>query len=258
MKAAPHSLRNDKFLTFPSNYKIISLKSTLDFQRNKVFFMKDYLPILLRCPLFNRIDETDLLRLLHCLRAQLVHVPKGASVLRQGDPVRHFGLLLEGGLQVVRTDAHGLHSILNIIHPAELFAEAFTFAHLTALPASVYATCDSTVLLMEPNLALAACSKGCIAHSRLVVSILHSIASKNLRLNSKLEVVTQRTTREKILTFLRQQQSHAGVNPFTIPFNRQEMADYLAVDRTALSAELSRLQSDGLIRFHKSTFELVD
>ena len=217
--------------------------------------MKEHLPQLRLCSLFAPIRDDELLAMLACLKPQLVHIQKGGSILRQGDAARFFGVLLSGRAHIVRSDSHGAHNVINIIEPGALFAEAFACASAETLPAGVYAVEPSCVLLFDQKRVMTGCRS--MAHSMLVSGLLRSIADKNLQLTKKLEIVTQRTTREKVLAYLNNQQQSEEAGPFHIPFDRQGLADYLGVERTALSAELSRLQKDGVIRYHKNEFELL-
>lgn len=220
--------------------------------------MKQVLPLALRCLLFEGMEENELLHLLSCLQAQVITVKKGGVILHQGDPAVCFGVLLRGRAHVVRSDMHGTHDMIAMIEARETFGASYACSSCEALPAGVYAAEDSTVLMLDHRRVLKACATGCMAHSRLVTSLLRAIADKHQLLNEKLEVVTRRTTREKVMAYLHNRQKHESSCHFFIPFDRQGLADYLGVERTALSAELSRLQKDGVIRFRKNEFELLE
>jgi len=220
--------------------------------------MKEISPLLMNCPLFERLAPAALPQLLSCLNAQLVHVPKGGCILQQGDPARFFGVLLSGDAQIIRGDVQGSHTIIEAIRPSELFAEALACAALDSLPVNVVAASDCTVLLMEHSRVMRACSRGCVAHSILVTSLLRIVSQKNLQLNQKLEIVTQRSTREKLMAYLHSQSLRADSRRFSIPFDRQGLADYLGVERSAMSTELGKLKKAGLIDFCKNTFELLE
>jgi len=219
--------------------------------------MKEYLSVLAACPLFRSIHPDDLLRMLNCLDGQIVVYAKGQIILHQGDPASTFGVVLKGTAQVIRGNTHGSHVILSSLEPGSLFAESFACAALEALPVQVVAVTDVVVLLLKHTRVTHACRKGCLSHSRLVTSLLEVVARKNLSLNQKLDIVMQRTTRDKLIAYLHCLEREAGSPRFTIPFARQELADYLGVDRSAMSTELSKLKADGLIAFHKNTFELL-
>lgn len=220
--------------------------------------MQQYLDQLQRCPLFSSVAPEALSPLLSCLKARVLHYPKGSTILQQGEPAHSIGILLCGGAQILRGDIHGSHSIVEALQPTELFGEIFACAALEALPVTVIANEDSTVLFLEHSRVLNACSSGCRAHSQLVTALLRLIARKTLLLNQKLEIVTQRTTKEKLLAYLQAQRTKTGSARFTIPFDRQQLADFLGVERSAMSTELNKLKKAGMIDFSKNDFFLPD
>lgn len=219
--------------------------------------MKRYLSILEGCPLFERIEEASLLRMLDCLCAQIVHVRQDQVILHQGEPATRLGVVLRGSVRVVSSDEYGNHSVITSIGEKEVFGDSFACAGLPASPVSVVAAKDSDILLLEHQRVITGCRNGCMAHSYLVTNLLRGIAGKNLILNRKLNIVTRRTTREKLLAFLREQQKLSGTHRFTIPFDRQALADYLGVERSAMSAELSKMKQTGLIDYKKNEFEIL-
>ena len=113
------------------------------------------------------------------------------------------------------------------------------------------------MLFLDMQHLLTACSNGCRFHNQLIHNYITVLAQKNRMLSSKICHCTQRTTRDKVLSYLSEQAMAAGSTTFYIPLNRQQLADYLSVDRSALSAELSRLQAEGKLRFHRSQFTLL-
>ena len=220
--------------------------------------MKEHLPQLRLCSLFAPIRDDELLAMLACLKSQLVYIQKGGSILRQGDAARFFGVLLSGRAHIIRSDSHGAHNVINVIEPGALFAEAFACASTETLPVDIYAVEPSCALLLDQQRVMNGCRSGCMAHSMLVSGLLHSIADKNLQLTKKLEIVTQRTTREKVLAYLHSQKQAEGLGPFRIPFDRQGLADFLEVDRSGLSAEIGRLKKQGVLDSHKNSFRLLN
>lgn len=219
--------------------------------------MKRYLPILKECPLFARIETADLLRMLECLRAQIVCVQRNQVILHQGEPATRLGLVLRGSVRVISIDEYGNHSLIASIGEKEVFGDSFACAGLPALPVSVVAAQESDILILEHKRVITGCRNGCQAHSCLVTNLLCIIAQKNLKINRKLSIVTQRTTRSKLLAFLREQQKIAGTHRFTIPFDRQNLADYLGVERSAMSTELGKMKREGLIDYQRNEFEIL-
>lgn len=220
--------------------------------------MNDITTILAGTALFSGIAPQELDALLGCLAAKAHFYGKNRTVFSVGDDATQIGIVLRGGVQVVRDDFFGNRSILAHLGPGDLFGETFACAGVAHLPVSVLATQDSDILLANYRKVVTTCPGSCAFHARLVQNMLAIVAQKNLMLNQKIEVISRRTTREKLLAFLAAQAQTAGSRSFTIPFNRQQLADYLGVDRSAMSTELGRLQQDGVLRFERNRFEFLD
>jgi CRP-like cAMP-binding protein len=202
---------------------------------------------LLHCPLFHGIEKSDLFSMIKCLDGKTVPISKGSPIFMDGAPARFVGVVLSGTVQVVREDYYGNRSILNILQPGELFAEAFSFAGLETMPVSVIAIKDSTVLLLDCKRVLTSCSNSCHFHSLLLKNLLQEMAQKNLALSQKIRYMSQKTTKEKLMSYLLDQAKQHRSSEFTIPFDRQALADYLGVERSAMSAEISKLKRSGHI-----------
>lgn len=219
--------------------------------------MKEVNTILERCPLFDGIRMEDLSALLGCLGARKVTAAKGQAIFREGDKATHVGIVLTGAVQMIREDYYGNRSIVAHIGPAELFGETYACAGITALPISVVADEDCEVLLIDCRRITVSCSNACAFHSRIIFNMLRLVANKNLVFDQKIQVTSKRTTREKLMTYLLSQAKLMGANDFTIPYDRQELADYLEVDRSGLSAEISKLRKDGVLESEKNRFRLL-
>lgn len=213
---------------------------------------------LAKMPVFAQIAPDELEKMLPCLGAQVRSASKGEIVLLTGEPVDSVGLLLEGSAQIVREDETGNRNMLGRVEPGELFAEMFACLGMAHSPVTVTAETDVRVLFLNFHRIIYSCTSACAFHSRLVENMLRLFARKTLALNEKLDCVGRRTLHEKVRAFLEQQQRHSGGNPFTIAFSRAEMADYLCVDRSALSAMLGRMKRAGEIDYHKNRFRLLD
>lgn len=219
--------------------------------------MKNYLNVLKVINLFKGIEETDLQSLLTCLGAKISQYEKDQTVFFSGDRVEQFGIVLSGQVQIVQYDYYGNRSILAKMGTGNLFGESFAYAEIEKLPISVIATIESKLLFIDCYKLALPCSKTCAFHSRLIQNLLKIVAMKNISLTQKITITSKRTTREKLLAYLSVEAKKAGSSRFTIPFNRQELADYLAVERSAMSAELSKLRDDGALNFYKNNFELL-
>ncbi|HCC00228.1 MAG TPA: Crp/Fnr family transcriptional regulator [Ruminococcaceae bacterium] len=213
--------------------------------------------ILEQSALFENVKGPEIQRVLHCLGATTQKYPKNKIVLTAGTPVNYIGFLMNGVLQIAREDENGNRNILDKLVPGELFAEVFACIGGMASPITVLAETDSHILFLDCRKMLHSCESACAAHAQIIENLLRLIAQKTLSLNEKIDCIGQRTLREKIWAFLILQQRHTGKKAFSIPFSRAEMADYLCVDRSALSATLSRMQEEGCLLYNKNHFELL-
>ena len=209
-------------------------------------------------PLLRGFSENDCKKLLTALRAAVRSYPKNTEILSAGSPATQIGIVLEGSAQVISSDVFGNQTIFGMIEPPDLFAEAFCCSGSPAIPVSVLAVRPTRVLFLTypgaptPNQSPADAS----LHMKLMENMVRVLASKNLMLNEKLRCLSRRSTREKLLAYLSSRARAASSLTFSIPFNRQELADYLCVDRSAMSAELSRLRQEGILDFDRSQFRL--
>ena len=219
--------------------------------------MKDFYPVMARCPLFEGVDTADLVAMLGCIGGRKVSVAKGQPVLREGDPATQVGMVLSGAVRMERTDYYGNRSILAHIKPSELFGETYACAGSQALPISVIADEDSQVLLMDCRRITTSCSSACGFHSRIIYNLLRLVATKNLVYDQKIQVTSRRTTREKLMAYLLHEAKTQNSQTVNIPYDRQELADYLEVDRSGLSAEISKLRKAGVLQSEKSRFTLL-
>ena len=221
-------------------------------------FMKKYMDVLKKCPLFAGIEPDDRAGMLGCLGASVIKTGRGQVILAEGDPADRIGIVLRGSVQVVREDYYGSRDLLAIVEPGQLFAEAFAGAGVKSIPVSVIAAEESEIMLVGQHRALTRCGNACAFHDRLVGNLLQVVAAKNIVLNRKIEFMSQKPTAEKLMAFLLWQAKQQGGSEFTIPYDRQELADYLGVERSAMSAELSKLRRQGKIEYKKSWFRLKE
>ena len=219
--------------------------------------MKKYLEILKKCPLFANIEEESLLRMLTCLGAETVSFDKRDTVFAEGVEAKSIGVVLKGELESVRYDYNGNKSIINKIDAPEIFGEAFACAEAKSLPISIIAKESSEVMLIDCAHILHTCSNNCGFHQQLIYNLMKDLALKTLFFHERIEVTSQRSTREKLLTYLDIVSKQKNSRKFTIPFNRQELADYLEVDRSGLSAEISKMRKEGILESNKNYFKLL-
>ena len=219
--------------------------------------MKEYIPILKRTKLFAGIGDSEMEAMLSCLGAQKKGYKKGAYVFRQGEHLGCIALLVEGGLHIQQDDYWGNRTIVNRIVVGEMFGEAYIAPESGPLLNDVVAVEDSTVILLDAARILTTCSSACRFHAMVVQNLFFSISERNRRLVQKLGHISKRTTREKLISYLSAESQRHNSPNFTIPFNRQQLADYLSVDRSAMSNELCKMRDDGLLLFEKNSFQLL-
>lgn len=219
--------------------------------------MKKYFEVLRKCKLFDEIEDEDLTSLLGCLGAAVRSFEKKETVIAEGDPARYIGIVLSGSVQIVSIDFFGNRNILSAVEPSELFAESFACAQTEAIPINVIAADTCEIMLIDCQRILHTCSNTCEFHRQLIFNLLKIMATKNIMFHQKIEISSKRSTREKLTTYLMFQAKKAGSNSFDIPFNRQELADYLEVDRSGLSAQISQLRREGVLKSRRNHFELL-
>ena len=219
--------------------------------------MEKNLAVLQKCRLFEDISGPDLESLLNCLPSRQRLFNKNKLILIAGEKVDSVGIVLSGSVHIVREDFWGKRKLLERTDSGGLFVAAFVCANVEKLPVSVIAAEETEVLFIDCKRILNSCSSACVFHTRLIKNLIRLLAEKNIALVQKLEHITQPTTRERLLSYLSEQARLAGNSTFSIPFNREELANYLSVERSAMSAELSKMQDEGLILYRKNQFELL-
>ena len=219
--------------------------------------MEDFTEVLQRCALFDGIEAQDIRAMLRCLGGQVIAFERGGVVFRAESRAENVGIVLEGAVQVVRNDFYGNRTIQARVNPGELFGEAFACAGVERLPVAVEGVAPGRAMVIGVRRIVETCSSACDFHSRMVMNLLRAMAARNLQLNQKLEITSHRTTREKLLAFLMTQARREGSDSFVIPFDRQALADYLCVERSALSAEIGKLRREGVLESDRSRFTLL-
>ena len=219
--------------------------------------MREYIPVLNRTKLFAGVGESEISAMLVCLQAKHYSYKKGEYVFRQGEYLNNITVLVDGGLHVQSDDYWGNRSIINVITIGEMFGEAYAAPGSGALLNDVVAVEDSTVIFFDVRRILTVCSSACKFHSLVVQNLFFAISEKNRMLVQKLGHIAKRSTREKLISYLSEESKRQSSPTFTIPFNRQQLADFLSVDRSAMSNELCKLRDEGLLIFEKNKFTLL-
>lgn len=218
--------------------------------------MENYLNLLHEMPLFDNIELTELPGLLNSMRAKVEGFHKDAIIRSEGDTVDFIGIVLEGTIQVMQYDFGGNRRIISSFSAGNLFAEAIACAEAAELPFTIQAISDCVILFLSEKQILQAHELENAIHYQLVQNLLRIVSKKNLLLNQKIYCMSRKTTAEKLMYFLETQAKQQHTLEFSIPFDRQALADYLGVERSAMAAEISKLQKQGLIETKRNWFRL--
>ena len=218
--------------------------------------MEKYIPILKRTQLFSGVVDTEILAMLGCLQGKLQNCKKGEYVFKQGEHMENITVLVEGKLLIQNDDFWGNRSIIHMIESGEMFGEAYVAPESGAVLNDVIAVEDSVIILFDVGRILTVCSSACKFHSMVVKNLFFAISEKNRKLVQKLGHMSKRSTRAKLISYLSEEARCQNSATFTIPFNRQQLADFLSVDRSAISNELCKMRDEGLLLFDKNKFTL--
>ncbi len=219
--------------------------------------MKKYIPILKKTRLFSGVGESEIEAMLSCLQARMSTYKKGEYVLHQGEHLSNIIVAVEGKLHIQRDDYWGNRSIISVVNTGEMFGEAYASPGSGTLMNDVLAVEDCTVIFFDVRRIITVCPTACSFHSMVVQNLFFALSEKNRMLICKLGYMSRRTTREKLISYLSEEADRQNSSEFSIPFNRQQLADYLSVDRSAMSSELSKLRNEGLLEFDKNRFRLL-
>lgn len=207
-------------------------------------------------PLFKGITENEIEKILPCLLSEERTYQKGEFIYRIGDQIHSIGILLSGKISIENDDFWGNKTILNMITPGNVFAETYASIPGEQLMVNIVAIENSQVLYLDMVHLLSVCGQSCSYHNKLIRNLLSISAQKNMNLSRRSLHTAAKTIRARLLSYLSYEATRNGSYEFDIPFNRQQLADYLNLDRSALSNELSKMTRDGLLTTHHNHFKL--
>lgn len=207
--------------------------------------------------LFDGMSLEEANTMLECLDAHVISREKGAAIFVEGSHATRFGVVLSGSLVVVKDGLDGKRSIIKRIGEKALVAAAQAFSGAKTMRVRVETDAPSRVLMLNAARVGSPCCNGCAFHARLVRNVMRIISARTLELNAKIEILSHRTTEARLLAYLNSFAEKCGSNEFDIPFDRQQLADFLCVERSALSAEINRLARAGSFDCRKSHFKLL-
>lgn len=218
--------------------------------------MQDYISVLQNCELFNCVEPDGLLALIACLNGQMKKYGRGEFVFQEGKQTQTSGILITGALQIVEYDYNGNRTIISSIEPLQLFGEAYSFCN-QYLPITIEASEDSVVLLINSLKIANPCQNSCKMHYILINNLVKILSVKNIKQNQKIQCLSKRTTKEKLLNYLYSQSQKTNSKEFYIPYDRQQLADYLCIERSAMSYEIGKLCKEGIIQTKKNYFKFL-
>lgn len=207
--------------------------------------------------LFRGTTPQEARQMLSCLAAVTRAYQKGETICRAGEQICAAGLVLRGSVTVESDDFWGNRSVLSRAAPGDIFGEAYACLPGQPLLVSVVAAANCEVLFLDMARVMRVCSNACAHHSRIVQNLLALCAEKNLQLSQRMLHTAPKTIRARLLSCFHEMSQRAGSRHFSLPYNRQALADYLNVDRSAMCAELSKMKADGLIDYTKNTVTLL-
>ncbi len=216
-----------------------------------------YLQDMKGAPLFHNIAEETLEPVLSCLNGHVRTYEKGEYISLAYEEVKNVGMVLKGTVQMIQEDVWGRKTLLMLLSKHEIFGETFICGDNPLPTVSFYASTQVEVLFMPIHRVLHTCTNACEFHHRIIENLTKMTANKNAQLIAKIEILSQKTLRDKISVYLSVEANRSHSDYFELPSGRVEMADYLCADRSALTRELNMMKKDGLIDFDKNTFRII-
>ena len=208
-------------------------------------------------PVFYGMNDEELKGLLECFHARIRRYEKGDMIIRQGDMISNIYLILSGGVNIEKDSYWGRRIIISRLGKNENLALSFVGSKDVEANIDAISVEDTLVLVLSYEKCTSMCQNACTRHKILINNLFQILSKENIELIQKIENVSQKSIRDKLLTYLSNEAQKKHSNSFDIQFNRQDLADYLNVDRSAMSFELSKLQKEGLISYNKNHFELL-
>ena len=220
--------------------------------------MQQYLPILTKCALFRDMSNEDILHISHCLNIKTRSFPADSYLFFMNDIVNSIGIIVEGEVEVVKETIAGGRHIIAILHPSDLFGEGIVCTKSRQAPVTVRTRTPSTICFLPFEFVIKTCHNSCSFHTELIRNMMSILGEKNLQLNYKIDLLTLKGMREKLATYLLMFSAQVGTEEFNLPFNRNELAEFLNVSRTSMSRELGHMKEEGLIDYHLNRVKILD
>ena len=205
--------------------------------------------------LFENVRNNEVLELLKCIGIKTKTFKKDAIIVKQSGKIDFLGVILSGNAIISKTDSMGNTTIVEELKMNDIFGHNIVCCGVDRSPVDIIAKNECEVLFLPFEKVVTPCNKLCPYHLQLIKNVMKMISKRNSLLNDKIDIIGQKTTRDKILALLDTYRTEEKV--FSIPYSREEMAKFLHVDRSAMSRELCRMRDEGILRFHKNHFEIL-
>ena len=205
--------------------------------------------------LFEGISEADLARMITCFGAKIKCLREGEVVCDYSDTGDDVGVMLEGSASMIRTDENGEVAVMELFSDGDIFGEVLAFSNAAGDSVKVVAESDCKVMFIKYGQITKRCENACEHHSRLVSNMFGLIARKTLSLSQRIEILSKKTTREKLMYYFNILAKKHG-REFDLPMSVTRLAEYICADRSAMTRELSRMQADGLVEINKKRIKL--
>lgn len=219
--------------------------------------MKDVIENIQLINLFHDIKKEDLKIMFSCLGAYTKTYKKNEIIYLENHDIRFIGIILSGRVNMIKEDSNGNNSILVYLKIGDLFGETFACSNLTISKVSFVSANKCKILFIPFHKVLYTCKMTCTFHHRLIENMIEYISTKNVMLMNKIEIISKKTIREKIISYLQLQRENFGCDDFEIELGRVELAEYLCTDRSALTRELNKMKDERIIEFEKNRFKLL-
>lgn len=211
----------------------------------------------LQSPLFHGIAPEELSAVLSCIGYYIGSYQKGETLAFEEDSIKRVGVVLSGAVDMVKEDVWGSKTMLLRMQKNELFGETFACGEDNTSTVTFIVSENAEILFLPFDRVMHSCTAACGYHHQLIENMVHLIAKKNRDLIRKVEVVTKRTIREKLLAYLSIQMQMQHSRYFEVPLGRAALAEYLCVDRSALTRELAKMKAEGLVDYDRNCFRIL-
>ena len=209
------------------------------------------------CRLLKEMDDAEFNRICECMHVQELHLKPKEQFIFESDPCTRIGIVITGAVRLTRTRIDGGRHVLETVGENDIFGATYVFRDVPNMGIGMCAVGETIVLLFEIEKISQPCHKVCSAHMKFIRNLLAVMSQKTFQIKQKLRILSQHTIRGRLMLFLHIRAKRVKSNEFDIPFDRQALADFLCVDRSALSAEISKLRAEGKLESEKNHFKLL-